>query len=110
MDHIKLPATFVPRTGSDGRDDRSSGDPPPGQLGTIDGLAAPPDPAAPSPPTGNTMSNAMQAATNEGSDRASLSDDPIAAYLQANDALASAARDYASGRGDGPGDPTGTVP
>ena len=108
-DHIKLPATFVPRARSDGRADSSSGGPPPGQRRTIDGPAAPPDPAAPSPPTGHTMPNAMQAATNDAPDRASLSDDPIAAYLQANDAFATAASGYVSGRGAAPDAPAGPV-
>src|SRR5208282_5159071 len=102
-DYIKLPATFVPRARRDGRADRSSGSPPPGQRRSVDGLAASPDPAAPWPPTGNTMSNAMQSATNEASDRASTPDDPIAAYLQANDALATAASGYTSGRVGGAG-------
>ena len=56
------------------------------------------------------MSNAMQYATNETSDRASALDDPVAAYLRANNALATAASSHASGRGDGSGNPTGAVP
>lgn len=116
-DLIKLPATFVPRKRGGGRANPPLGRPPLGQRRTIDGLPPPPDPSAPAPPTGNAwppvgnaMTNPEQTATNEAPDRAPTQTDPIAAYLQANDALASAARDYASGRGDGPGDPTGTVP
>ncbi len=105
-DYIKLPATFVPRAQGDGRADRSSAGPPPDQRRTIDGLGAPPDPAAPRPPTGNTMPK--QAATNEAPDRASTLDNPIAAYLQASKAFATAASSYMSGRGAAP-DPSADV-
>jgi len=108
-DHIKLPATFVPSTDGDDGFDRPSGGPPPDERRTVDGLTAPPDPAAPRPATGNTMSSALQTASNEGSARILVADNPVAAYLRANDALATGASNHASGRGAGPGEPTGTV-
>ena len=97
-DHIKLPATFVPRAGGDGGTDPSSGSPPAGQRRTIDGLAPPPDPAAPWRPTKNAEPNATQAGTNESSDPTLIGAEPVAAYCRANEALATAASDYASGR------------
>jgi hypothetical protein len=93
-DYIKLPATFVPRAGSDGGTDPSSGSPPPGQRGTVDGLAPPPDPAATWRPTENAVPNATQAGTNESSDRTFIGADPIAAYCRANEALPTAASRY----------------
>ncbi len=95
-DHIKLPATFVPGAGSDGRTNPSSGSPPPGQRGTVDGLAPPPNPTAPWRPTENAVSNATQAGTNESSDRTFIGADPIAAYCRANEALATAAGRHVS--------------
>lgn len=59
-----------------------------GQRGTVDGLAAAPDPAAPWLPTGNAMSNAMSAGTNEASGHPWTSDDPIAAFCRGSDGLA----------------------
>jgi len=95
-DHIKLPATFVPRAGSDGGTDPSSGGPPPGQRGTVDGLAPPPDPAATWRQTENAVPNATQAGTNQSSDRTFIGADPIAAYCRANEALATAAGRHVS--------------
>src|SRR5208282_1545890 len=97
-DHIKLPATFVPRADSDGRANLSSGGPPPDQRRTVDGLAASPDPTAPRPPTGNAMFAATSAGTHEASDHTLIQADPIASYRRASDALASAASDYSSAR------------
>jgi hypothetical protein len=96
-DHIKLPATFVPRGRGDDRARSSSGRPL-GQRGTVDGFAPPLDPGAPSPPTGGAMSNTMSDAPTEAADRVLIADHPIAAYLRANEALATAARDNMSGR------------
>src|SRR5271167_2387525 len=97
-DNIKLPATFVPRGRGGDRDRPSSGSPPAGQRGTVDGLAPPPDPGVPWPPAGSAMSDAMM---NETAGRAWTSGDPIAAFRRASDGLATAASGYASGRGDG---------
>ena len=95
-DYIKLPATFVPRTDGDGGTEPSSGSPPAGQRRTIDGLAPPPDPAAPWRPTENAVPNATQAGTHESSDRTFIGADPVAAYCRANEALPTAAGRHVS--------------
>jgi hypothetical protein len=64
----------------------------------VDGLAPPPDPAAPWRPTENAVPNATQAGTNESSDRTLIGADPVAAYCRASDGLATAANGYAFGR------------
>jgi len=100
-DYIKLPATFEPRSDSDGRAGRSSS----GVWRTIDGLSAASDPVAPRPATESDMSNAMPDARCDTtssepyrySGGVSIPADPIAAFRRANDALATAASDYASG-------------
>jgi hypothetical protein len=100
-DYIKLPATFVPRGDGAGQADPSFGSPSPGQRRTIDGLGdAPgtsPEPTAPWPSTGNAKPDAMSAAPNQAPNLAPTMDDPIAAFVQANDALATAASRYAAG-------------
>lgn len=103
-DHIKLPATFVPHESGDGRQDRPSGGPPPGgpppgQRAPVDGLGAPPDPTSPS--VGDAISDRIPVAPNHVADPSFSSDDPIAAFLRADDALPSAAHDYASGSTSG---------
>ncbi len=95
-DHIKLPATFVPRTGSDGPTDPPFGSQPGGQRRTIDGVPARTDPTAPHPPIGNARSDAMSDATDRPSDLALTASDPVAAYRRANAALATAASRYAA--------------
>jgi len=67
-----------------------------GQRGTVDGLALPPDPAAPWRPTENAVPNTTQAETSESPDRTFIGADPIAAYFWANEALASAPNRYVS--------------
>src|SRR5271165_4944562 len=99
VDWVKLPATLVADADGDGQTSFSYGNPPPGQRGSTDGLAASSGPTAPRPPTGNAMSDAMSDAmsgarsggTNETGEHASFPEDPIAAYRRANDALATAA-------------------
>jgi len=100
-DYIKLPATFVPRGSSSGGTDPSSGSPPPGQRGTVDGLAPPPNPAATWRPAGSATSDAMSAEMNETAGRAWTSDDPIAAFRRESDGLGTAAKGYAFGRANG---------
>jgi hypothetical protein len=51
----------------------------------------------------------MQTATNETADRASIPDNPIAAFLQANNALATTANGYASGPDAEPDASTGSA-
>jgi hypothetical protein len=94
-DYIKLPATFVPRRSSNGGTDPSSGSPPPGQRGTVDGLA-PPNPAGPWRQTENAVPNATQAGTSERSDPTFYGADPVGAYCRANEALATAAGRHVS--------------
>ena len=96
-DYIKLPATFEPRERSDSRADRSSGNPPPTQRRSVNVLAATSAPTAAKRLTGNAVANGMTSGSNETADRASIDNDPIAAYLRASDALATAARDQAPG-------------
>jgi len=95
-DYIKLPATFVPRGSSSGGTDPSSGSPPPGQRGTVDGLAPPPNPAATWRPAENAVPNATQAGTSGRSDRTFIGADPVGAYCRANEALGTAAGRYVS--------------
>ncbi len=93
-DWIKLPATLVPDTPSDGRTDLPSGSPPPGQRGSAGGQAASPDPDRPAPQAEDAVFDETQVMPGV----ASLSSDPIAAYRTANDALDAAASGYLVGR------------
>ena len=105
-DNIKLPATFEPRARGAGRPGLSAGTPPPGSpppgaRRSVDGLPFASGPGAPPSSSGSAMSNTTSAATNATADRALRSDDPITAYRQASDALATAASDHALGNGPG---------
>jgi hypothetical protein len=95
-DFIKLPATMVPRARNGGRSSPLPPNPSFGQHRTTDGLAPSHDPAAPGSSTGNALSDAMSAGTNEVSDRTCFSDDPIAAYCRADEGVAKAASRYVS--------------
>ena len=100
-DYIKMPATFIPRARGAGGTNMSFGTPPPGGLRTLDGLAPRPDPGAPWPPAGGAVADAMSAEANDTFDHARVLDDPIAAFLQANHALAMAASGSMSGQANG---------
>ena len=95
-DYIKLPATFVPHGGGDGQAGGSPDAPPPDQRGSSDEPPATADQSGTWQPTGSTMPTPAQSAPNGAPDRASTLDNPIAAYLKANDALAKAASHYLS--------------
>jgi hypothetical protein len=106
-DWIKLPATVVPRGRGSARENLSSGNSLLRRPGTIDGLGGASGPAPPRPAAGTAMSGAMPAgtphpmshstsdATNSPSGLASMTDDPIAAYRRASEAMATAARAHA---------------
>jgi hypothetical protein len=93
-DYIKLPAVMVPRARSGGPTKPPPPNPSPGAWRSVDGPAASPGQGAPWPPTGDAMSTTMSAGTNEASDRTWILDDPIAAFLLADAALATAAGRY----------------
>jgi hypothetical protein len=106
-DHIKLPASFVPRPRGGDRAQASSAGRPSGRRALAGDVAAPPDPISPLPPAGNAMPDAMPAGTTETLDRGLTSDGAIAAFLRVSDALATAAHGDASGCDTGSSAPTG---
>lgn len=93
-DHIKMPATYVPRASGVGASNRSFGAPPPGQHGPADGRVAPSGPRAPSVPAGNAASDAMSAPTHAIDDRTLNPNGPINAFRLADAGLRTAASDY----------------
>jgi hypothetical protein len=71
-DYIKLPATFVPRTGGDDRSDPPSSGPRPAQRRSIDGLVTPGYPTTGEPVTANATRDSPSAGTGAASGRASF--------------------------------------